>query len=190
MFFPLDNFCDFTDEQKKTLQIIRKDNNEELKSWVIFTAFLPLTTFVFAACVNALLSKYFLDEWSKFLNNGSLPIISFGIVSSALSYLVDKLTGNNNTVFELRKRVTAIALVLLFITSSLFILQSLAFIAIPIWAHIIVLLVSILFTIYSVQLGKLMFILQSSFANAFMNKQEASLQDMQQGLTDTFADVL
>lgn len=190
MFFPLQQFCDFNKEQEATLHDIKNDNLEELKSWTLFTVVLPLTTFTVAVFINSLLSKCFLSEWSKFLNNGSLPIISFGIISSALSYLVDKLSGNNNTIFELRKRVTAVAVLLLFITSSLFILQSASFVEISPIIQLIILIVSILFTIYSVQLGKLMFILQSSFANAFITKQEQSVQDIQRGLNDEFANVI
>lgn len=190
MLFPLNQFCDFSKEQNDIIRDIKADNAEELKSWTLFAVKLPLLTFIFAAIINSLLSNYFIDEWSKFLNNGSLPIISFGIVSSALSYLVDKLSGNNDIIFELRKRVTAVSLILLFVTSSLFILQSSSFVIIPSVVHVIILLVSVFFTIYSVQLGKLMFVLQSSFANAYIKKQERTVEDTQRGLSDEFGDVI
>lgn len=188
---PLDLVFAFNSSQQKKLEDIRKNEQirEDLKSWTIFTITLPIVTFCLAAAMNILLSRCISNEWGKILNNGSLPIIAFGIVSSAVSYLVEQLKSSDPTVHELRKRVMAVSLLLLFITASLFLFQSLTVVSerMNTFHHFIVFLMSLLVAVYSVKLGRKMYLLQSSFNENYADQQNDRVDDMIHSIKNTFS---
>jgi len=116
-------FFFFNEEQELKVNQLRTDNYENFKTWFIFTAFLPLLPFIIAVLIHVLIDG--MTNWGKTINNGSIPIISFGIVSSGIIFLMEKLKKDDYIIEHIKRRVMAIAVVLLFLTASLFIFENL-----------------------------------------------------------------
>lgn len=150
------------------LRRLRKEFKPHLASWTIFTILLPLVTFGFATLVNVLYYEpaKLTEEWGKVFNNGSLPIIAFGILSSSLPFMVDKLTRQDKqkegVMYALRKRVLGIATIVMFLASGLFIIQSLAALSNNQFRHQMLMVASVLVIIWAAALGRIMFLTQSA----------------------------
>lgn len=186
LFFPVYVLCAFTDEHNKEFDEIRSKNIEELKSWTIFTIALPIATFTSVAILNLFLSKSINTEWHRFVNNGSLPIIAFGIISSAISYLVEQLNAAKSHIFDMRKRITAVGLLLLFLTSILFLVQSITVFTFNQSQNTILLGVTILLTLYSIKLGRHMYLLQSNFVKGYSESIVYNVENMNDSLEQQF----
>jgi len=156
-----------TDEQKGELKELKKNHLEDLKSWTIFSVFLPLITFGFAVVTNLVYStpSGVKAKWGTFLNNGSLPIIAFGIMSSSLPYMVEKLSlsgaAKDTIIYSLRKRVVAIVAAVMFLASGLFIIQSLSFLQNNHSQNTLLAIGGLIVTIWATILGRAMFLTQS-----------------------------
>jgi hypothetical protein len=175
-----------TPKHEKTLKDLRAKNGQDLTSWTVFTIVLPLVTFLFAAGINLLYTSCIYSTWGKMFNNGSLPIIAFGILSSAVPYLVEKIQlrqPEESEVYDLRKRTLAFAVVLLFITAGLFIVQSINFVENTQVVNTVLLVFAVVATILAVKVGRVMFLLQSAYANTFQEdvgeKVDAMKNDLQ-----------
>ena len=195
---PLDWAYSFQEPQISTLKNLYKKNNDDLWSWTLVTAILPLLTFTFAVFINLFfldLNKSIIQQIGEMTNNGSLPIIAFGIVSSSVSYLVERLKlekeEDESGVFAIRKRTMAVATILLFLSSGLFLLESIKVISNMFREchHIILFAISIVISVYAVAVGRKMFVLQSNMVSAPPQRPEAQasrVSSHNQDLLQTF----
>lgn len=187
-----------TKTQKKQFNTIKYVNIEDYKTWTIYSIVLPLAAYIFAFLVNLI---YLLNHpceltikniFSTF-NNGSLPIIAFGIVSSGIPYLMEVIENTAvskwDIISNLRKKVMAVSVVFLFLTSALYILQSMNrnLIYISGVQEVVIFAVTLFILILACSTGGKMFLLQKS---TIINDSEYSLRDrslvMSEGLTQQF----
>jgi len=185
----------FNDDQKKALDSI--ENNPRTKSdfhtWTIITIALPILTFTVAAIFNCILSPnvdYILNNWPKFLLNGSVPIISFGIISSGVSYLMEELDSNTPVVQSIRRRVMGIAIIFLFLTSILYIFQSVSTVSetLKCVANLILLILSSVVCIFSISIGLKMYLLQNSMVADYGKSLKSNVDNMGENLLNAFGD--
>jgi hypothetical protein len=118
-------FFFFSEDHKAKIDQLRNENTESLKTWGVFTVILPLLPFFFSVFIHFLI--YGAQDWTKMLT-GSIPIISFGIVCSGITFLMEKLEikGDDELIMQIKKRIMAVAVSMLFLTASLFIFENLA----------------------------------------------------------------
>lgn len=164
-------FFALTKAQRIKLNTIKFNNIEDFKVWYIYAALLPLATYTFAFLINF---TFLLNEPCKFtlknifatLNNGSLPIIAFGIVSSSIPFLMEVIEVENekrkSIIGDLRKKIMAIAVLVLFLTSALYVLQSInrEFIILDDYQEIILFVMTFVILLFSISNGGKMFLLQ------------------------------
>lgn len=172
ILFPLSWGCSFTDSQQERVKNLFRDNADELWTWTLLTALLPLMTFSLASLINILFIDYecgtIYSQLGEILNNGSLPIIAFGVISSSVSYLVEKLSmekpDEEDEIINIRKRIMAIGTLMLFLTSGIFLLQSIKIVTARFDSihHLITFVISVVLTIYAVVIGRKMFVLQTN----------------------------
>ncbi|MBL7682032.1 MAG: hypothetical protein JNK00_01635 [Flavipsychrobacter sp.] len=160
----------FTKEQVKLVNDvkIREKVISDFKSWILISIILPFFTYLLAAIFNVLLCDNIgmvMSDWPKIFINGSLPIISFGIISSGVPFLMEDLSILNPEVSRIRRRVMAVALLLLFLTASFYIFQTISVIndRLDKAGSALVLFLSVIIAFFSVSVGFKMFLLQSSF---------------------------
>jgi len=186
-----------TPKHGQRMSELHSRHKQDLTSWTLFTVILPLITFLFVAAINILYTNCLCSSWGKIFNNGSLPIIAFGVISSTIPYLVEKLRSesnekldvdNNVEIFDLRKRALAFATVLLFITAGLFIVQSLNFVENNDTKNIIFLISAIIITFLSAIVGRAMFLLQSVYVanEGFEESVEANVEQIQASIKSQF----
>jgi hypothetical protein len=139
-----------------------KELSEEFITWKLITVFLPLIPFVLVLVLNISTNTDSSNLFFSFVNNGSLPIISFGIISSGMPYLLERLS-EFPEYHLIRRRVMAVSLFFLFLSAALYIFQTLYLFNVKI--NLITNIASLFFSIYvlsfSGSIGYKMFILQS-----------------------------
>lgn len=165
----------------------------DFKTWIMISVALPILTYLFAAFINILLGDglcYFMANWHKILINGSLPIISFGIISSGVPFLMDEVTGVNAPYQKIRKRVMSIALLFLFLTSGLYILQTLGVVLDKLsqLTSFIIFSFSIYIAAFSISVGFKMYLLQSSILNDLGSDITTNTENLRKGLQSQFGD--
>lgn len=139
-----------------------KELSEEFITWKLITVFLPLIPFVLVLVLNMSTNPDSTNLFFSFLNNGSLPIISFGIISSGMPYLLERLS-EFPEYHLIRRRVMAVSLFFLFLSAALYIFQTLYLFNVKI--NLITNIASLFLSLYvftaSGSIGYKMFILQS-----------------------------
>lgn len=167
----LHSFFKLTKMQRRKLNTIKFNNIEDFKVWFIYAAILPLATYVFAFFVNFIFllnhpCKLTVKNVFAILNNGSLPIIAFGIVSSCTPFLMEMIEiedkETKSVISELRKKIMSLSVLMLFFTSALYILQSINrdFIFLSGYQEVIIFSSTIVILILSISNGGKMFLLQ------------------------------
>lgn len=185
----------FNKEQSDILTNIQANSStrSDFRTWTQITICLPLLTFLVAVGFNFLLAPsccYIRENWLKFLLNGSIPIISFGIISSGVSYLMETLNTDLPSVQSMRKRVMGIALMFLFLTSVLYIFQSVPFISDglrPVQSGL-VLVVSVVVCMGSISIGRKMYLLQKSMIEEYYKGIQDVVVGQTSKLTDRYGD--
>ena len=146
------------------LNLIQDKNKEQYKTWIIFSVIIPFATYIISIVVTFLISG--LKDWEKIVNNGSLTIISLGLLTSGVPYLLEKLDKHNTGIDLIRSRAMAFAMVLIFLSSawSIFQTTSLALFSscpfINTLQNITVLIIGIAIFAYSFCVSLNMFLLQ------------------------------
>lgn len=180
----------FDEKSNKNLNdILTNDKNKGLKeefiTWKLITVFLPLLTFLLVVLLNLLTIDCKTETFYGFVNNGSLPIISFGIITSGMPYLLEQL--QNFPDFQAtRRRVMAISLFFLFLSASLYILQTLSIISNQFtnWTRFVLLVISIYIFLFSCSIGYKMFLLQSKNIKDFDEEIKDNLKGLNTSVDD------
>lgn len=179
-------------EQRKIIEVNATNNKHDLISWLIFAVALPILTYFFAVVMNIIITPIdrLSDVWASVVNNGSLPIAAFGIISSGIPYLMEHLSNINSDINGLRKRVMAIATVFMFLTSGLFLFQSISPNTVKLegYQNVIVFLLSIVFAIFSISVGIKMYLLQSALFNDYDELTKGNRDKLNSGLEKAYGD--
>lgn len=163
----------FKDSHKSEFKkILKHESNktllDEFITWKLITVFLPLITFLFVVLFNILSNILEPAKYYSFFNNGSLPIIAFGIITSGMPYLLEQLEGYPD-LYSVRRRVMAVGLIFLFLSASVYIIQTLSIITTKLdnLTNFIIAVMSICIFFISCSVGYKMFILQSKNLKAY-----------------------
>lgn len=165
------------------------DQNKELKdefvTWKLITVFLPLLTFALALILNLLTNTPQFETFFAFFNNGSLPIIAFGILTSGMPYLLELLE-NYPDYQSVRRRVMAIALFFLFLSASLYILQTLSIVSkqLGFVSNCFMLILSIYVFLFSSSVGYKMFLLKTENIIGFADEVKNKVNDLKLATAD------
>lgn len=159
--------------------------SSELVTWKLITVSLPVVTFLSVAILNVLTNINQPGLFLGFLNNGSLPIISFGIITSGMPYLLEQLQDYPD-FHIMRRRIMAIALIFLFLSASLYIVQTLFIINTKLncITSFIMLITSIFVFFFARSIGVKMFVLQSRNINGLADEIENNVQNLQNAIED------
>ncbi|MDF1518108.1 MAG: hypothetical protein P1P79_09185 [Lutibacter sp.] len=161
-------FCFFNKDQSDRIDTLKSKNLESYKTWLIFSVSLPLATYLISVILNFLINGF--CKWGEIMNNGSLSIISFGIISSGIPYILEKLQKDDIVIEDLRKRVMAISVLLMFLSSAWFVFQTTSVqqfsnnTNINLTQHLIVFISSLFLLILSVRNSENLFLLQKKLA--------------------------
>jgi len=162
-----------------------RDVSDEFVTWKLIIAFLPLIPFLLVLGINISANPIDAHLFYTFVNNGSLPIISFGIISSGMPYLLEQL-GQYPEYHSIRRRVMAISLLFLFLSTAIYIMQTLYTISQTI--NNITSFVSMLFAFciyfFSNSVGYKMFMLQSKNIDSFEDVINDKVDSLQSSLDD------
>ncbi|RBN49470.1 hypothetical protein [Flavobacterium psychrolimnae] len=180
----------FEEKNKEDLKKILHDNKNkdllnEFVTWKLITVFLPLVTFLLVLVLNIITNLYETEKYFSFLNNGSLPIISFGVLTSGMPYLLEQLESFPE-YHVVRRRVMSVALFFLFLSASLYILQTLSVISnnLSCLMNFILLILSIYVFFFSSSIGYKMFILQTKNIKDFGVNMVDKVEGLQNALSD------
>ena len=178
----------FDQSQKKKINeiITDKNKNNDFITWKIISIALPFLTFLVVAFANIIFSNGCPFLGLKFLNNGSIPIISFGIISSGVSFLMEEMK-ENKEYHHIRRRVMGVALLFLFFSASLYLLQTLNVIdnQFTLISEIIILVLSLYISLFSISVGSKMYLLQSGFIpKDFREEVEENVQGLTKAVED------
>jgi hypothetical protein len=114
-----------------------------------------------------------------FINNGSLPIISFGIVTTNFVYLIENLSTDREIYSNLKTLTTVYAIILIFVLALLFIFQSNFLDSFTHSQLTLSLGLSIVCFVLSVSLGKKMFLLQNKLVSIFEDVFKEQMDKLQ-----------
>lgn len=169
--------------------IIDNDNDngllQEFITWKLLSVFLPLLTFLLVVVLNLITNSLDLNCFFSFVNNGSLPIISFGIISSGMPYLLEQLKDYPDHQTS-RRRVMAISLFFLFLSSALYILQTLSIISSKLdnATSMFILILSAYVFIFASSIGFKMFLLQSKNIKPFAEELIERVVELKESVSD------
>ena len=164
---------------------LNRDLKGELVTWKLITVILPVVTFLVVLILNITTNIDKPVLFLQFMNNGSLPIISFGILTSGMPYLLEQLQTYPD-FHVIRRRVMAIAMIFLFLSASLYTLQTLHIInqSLNCWTSLLLLVASIYVFFFSSTIGFKMFALQSRNITSLPEEMEQNIQDLQNAVED------
>ncbi|MEA5459851.1 hypothetical protein VB796_12420 [Arcicella sp. LKC2W] len=168
-------------KQITVLNGLRENNESKSQKWFFIAVILNLAPFLLASLLEWYLH---IDNFKCFLNNGSLPILSFGIIATNFFYLIENIPENSNQDKELyqnmKLKVSVVAIISLFISTILYVFQS-NFILLFLPEHYnISIYISLIVFCYAVSCGRKMFLLQ----NSFLIDYAASVNDIQEKLEE------
>lgn len=157
IFFP-------SPEQVDRLENLKRNNSSKSQKWFFISVVLNIAPFFLAGGLEAYLHS---DNLKYFLNNGTLPILSFGIISTNFFYLLENIpensTGDRELYENIKLKITVLGIICLFIATILYVFQSNFidnFENNHYWPSIVF---SSIILIYSISCAKKMFLLQNGF---------------------------
>lgn len=178
----------FTNRHRNNLMalVAEDDENEipgELINYKLISVWLPVVPYAIVTLLNILINIHAISTWFAFVNNGSLPIISFGIVSAGMPYLLEKLEEYPN-FYVMRRRVMGVSLVFLFLTAAMYIFQTISGLKLNILTNVVSLILSLYIFLFCASIGYKMFILQSKNIQTFAGNVRDGVQRRQGDLED------
>jgi ABC-type multidrug transport system fused ATPase/permease subunit len=158
---------------------------DEFITWKLITVFLPLLTFLLVFVLNVIINICQTDKYLSFFNNGSLPIISFGILTSGMPFLLEVLE-NQPDYHIVRRRVMSIAMFFLFLSATLYILQTLSIVQnnFSLLTNLVLATLSVFVFFSSNSIGYKMFLLQSKHIPPFDEKITKGVKNLSNSVDD------
>lgn len=156
---------------------------DEFKTWKLITVYLPLITFLFVVFLNLITSGNS-DDFIKYFNNGSLPIIAFGIITSGMPYLMEQLEEYPD-YHMVRRRIMAIGLFFLFLSSVIYILQTVEIVSLKLTfcINILIFVLSCFVFMAAQSIGYKMYLVQSKHIKDFSQDIQDNVDNLR-GSTD------
>ncbi|WP_035805698.1 hypothetical protein [Lunatimonas lonarensis] len=186
-FFITDWIFFFEKESYEKLKTIvnKKENMSELITWKLIIVYLPLITFFSVFLINLLINIFCYSRYYYLFNNGSLPIISFGIITSGMPYLIERLEDYPD-FHSMRRRVVAVSMIFLFLTVALYIFQTIQFPGLRInsLSKSIITISSIFAFLFAFSIGIKMFLLKSENVKSFDEDINKSLGNHFDAISD------
>lgn len=171
---------------------INKEIKSEYLTWQLITVLLPFVTFFFVFLLNIFtfdfINKSFFEamksSFSSF-NNGSLPIISFSILTSGMPFLLEKLTVYPE-YHLLRRRVMAISMIFLFLSASLYVIQTLNIYKdnFNTQASILQIILGCYVFLFACSIGFKMYLLQSTHIIDYEGKINKNVENLSNSVND------
>jgi len=161
----------------------REDIPGEFVTYKLITVYLPVVPFAIVVLLNILMNFAAPSTWFSFINNGSLPIISFGVISAGMPYLLEQLEEFPN-FHIIRRRVMAVSLIFLFLTASMYIFQTISGLKLNLIINCASLLLSVYIFLFSASIGYKMFMLQSNNIRNFAEGIQGDVNGLQDALDD------
>jgi hypothetical protein len=174
-----------TDLNRILTDVNHEDIPGEFITYKLITVFLPVVPFAIVLLLNICLSVNNSELWFSFVNNGSLPIISFGIISAGMPYLLEQLE-EFPEYHIIRRRVMAVSLVFLFLSASMYIFQTVYVISLKLnfLTNVISLILSLYIFFFSASIGYKMFVLQTKNIETFDENIHDGVGGLQSALED------
>lgn len=173
-------FLLLNNDQKDKILKLGEDNKVEYKTWFIFSIVLPLAPFIISILISFLLVGNF--KWGLIINNGSLPIISYGFITSGIVYLMERINNKELIHYQLRERIMSFSVLFLFLNSAIFIFETTNKELLTTIQHQIILVFSLLVFYYSLQTSKVMFLLQKKVLDKTYDTQMRDEANAKHGL--------
>jgi hypothetical protein len=187
----------FDEKNKQALNRIvtnkkNKDIKHEFLTWQLITVLLPVVTFLFVFIFNMATTNFFkfglavsVNKAISIFNNGSLPIISFGILTSGMPYLLEQLKVYPE-YHIIRRRVMAVSLTFLFLSASLYVIQTLNILnnKLNLFTSILIIASSIYVFFFACSIGFKMYLLQSSNVSEFDEDIREGVNDLSNSTDD------
>ncbi|MER0441598.1 hypothetical protein [Emticicia sp. W12TSBA100-4] len=153
-----------SEKQKNLIYSLQQNNSSQSQKWFFIVVVLNLFPFIIASIIERILHS---DNFLCFLNNGSIPILSFGILATNFFYLIENVPENDpeyREIYEnMKLKVTVVTIILLFISTILYIFQSNFINYFLPQYYTLSIVISTVILIYSVSGGRKMFLLQNKF---------------------------
>lgn len=165
MFFWLRNWIFLPDaEEVNELQSLSTANKKRIRNWVIFSVGLPFLPVIVTFLINVLFEGFQLE----FLVTGSIPIVAFGIISSNISYLTERLSKTSKVVEIMKKRILGVGVLILFLLVCVFVVESVVKFDLKDRERTYLFISSMILLFYSISIGIKMFLFQDeSVKNKF-----------------------
>ncbi len=160
--------------------------SREFITWKLITVYLPIFTFLITFFINLFTTHCWITNIYNFFNNGSIPIISFGLITSGMPYIMEQLEKDQIHYQLIRRRVMAIAVIFMFLTSILYILQTLEVVSDSYnsQSKILITLLSICGLLFSLSIGFKMFLLQTNIIDDYELKIKKGVNSLKDSLND------
>ncbi len=149
-------------EERNFLEFYSKRGKDTLSVWYIFALAGNILPVIIAFGINALINGT--CNWLKYINNGAIPLVSYGIIISGIYYLIESTKPDHEF---LKKKVLGIAIILLFISISLFTFLSLTNIPLSRCKLELMLALSIIFGLFAAEISSIMVLMQKSIVQGY-----------------------
>jgi hypothetical protein len=174
--------------QRNLIEKLTASNKHKLQKWFYITVLLNLGPFVFSALFE------FFTRRSNFLcllNNGSLPILSIGVLATNLVYLNENVPeiSNKNTrdgIDGLKSKIFVVSVLILIVSAALYFAQSNfigSFNSIQLRYSLIA---SAVLFVYAISCGRKMFLLQKETMKDYKEEIDAQRQSLTNNGNDGF----
>ena len=110
-------------KEARVLKALESDNRDETRNWLFISVIINLMPFLFSVLIEFYNNK---KNLSHLLNNGSLPILAYGLLATNFFYLLENVpdfAGSRNFQ-NLKTRLCALSILTMFFAAILYVLQS------------------------------------------------------------------
>lgn len=156
------------DEQSVVAQISeRQKSKDSISIWFLYSVYGSLLPIILTVILSFLTLSN--PVFYKIVNNGSVSLIAYSIIISAVFYLLDSTQPSFETI---RKKILGYAILTLFINISIYTILNIFGDRLSGIAQFILLILSICFLWGSIHISKFMVILQESVINDYKKSME------------------
>lgn len=155
---------------------ITSHHRKKAVQWFQYSVLMNLAPFLISFLIS-----YCIDPSNIycFVNNGSLPIIAFGILATNMVYLIENIPNGRETYISLKSSTMNFSIIIVFLAAILYIFQSnflnhftQRYLSISLYISLFILVMSIVF-------GKKMFLLQNKLISLFEENFKEQMDSLQ-----------
>lgn len=164
-------------ERSKLEEIYNKESEkckDSLSVWFTFAVIGNLLPVIVAFALNLVINDD--SRWLEYLNNGTISLVGYNIVISAIFYLLDTTKPSHES---LKKKVLGIGIIMLFLNISMFTFQATALSFMTCMVLGLSFLISLFLLSFTTASGRYMVILQKEIVGAPKDHGEVVKQTRQ-----------